>query len=74
MEATRVIKTIETTTLDELSSYVGQQVEIIIWPIKENVSITADDDLETRKIRFFQMIDQHAGPITPWTREELYER
>lgn len=74
MQATRVIRTIQDTQLRELTSYIGQQVEIIIWPVADEVSTSTDDDLETRKAQFFQMIDQHAGSVTSWTREELYER
>ncbi len=74
MQATRIIRTIEGTDLGELTSYVGQQVEIIIRPIPEEGSAPADDDLHARSSRFFQMIDRHAGSMSPWTREELHGR
>ena len=74
MQATRVIRTIKDTQLRELTSYIGQQVEIIIWPVTEDTSIPPADDLEARKVRFSQMIDQYAGSVAPWTREDLYER
>jgi hypothetical protein len=67
MEATRIVRTIEQIELTELSSYIGQTVEIIIFPISEESP--APD-----KVKFFEIIDQCAGHIEPWTREELYER
>ncbi len=68
MEATRIIKSIVQTDLPELSSYIGQKVEIIIFPIYE------DETLERERIQFFDIIERCAGHIEPWTREELYER
>ena len=74
MQATRIIKTIEDTHVGELSSYIGQQVEIIIWPVEEKPITTADEDLERRERQFFQLLDRCSGTVKPWTREELYER
>ena len=48
MQATRVIRRIKDTQLQELTSYIGQQVEIIIWPVTEDTSISTDDDLERK--------------------------
>ncbi len=74
MQATRVIRTIQDTQLRELASYIGQQVEIIIWPVAGETSTSASADFEAGKTRFFEMIDQHAGSVSSWTREELHER
>ena len=46
MRATRIIKTIEDTHVGELNSSIGQQVEIIIWPMEEE-SISLFSNRET---------------------------
>jgi hypothetical protein len=74
MQATRVIKTIEHTELQELLSYLGQKVEIIILPLTEEIVETSEDDLETQRQQFFEIIEHCAGHVTPWKREELYDR
>ena len=74
MQATRVIKTIEHTNLDELASYLGQKVEIIILPFTEEIEQVPEGELEVKRRRFFEIIDQSAGQMKPWTCEELHER
>ncbi len=74
MQATRVIKTVEQTDLYELASYLGQKVEIIILPLTEEIEQVPEGELEVKRRRFFEIIDQCAGHMKPWTREELHER
>ena len=73
MNAVRVIKTIEMTNLYELAPYIGQRVEIIIFPLSDEREEDVDD-IERRRRKFFNMIDQYPGTISPWTREELHAR
>ncbi len=74
MNAIRVIKTVESTDVYELASYLGQKVEIIIFPLSDGAQEPAEEDMEARQARFFEIIEQCAGTVTPWTREELYAR
>lgn len=74
MNALRVINTIEKTELYELSAYIGQQVEITIFPISNEHAQPVEDNVETRRQQFFDVIEQCAGIVAPWTREELYAR
>jgi len=73
MNVMRLIKTIDTTNLYELAPYVGQRVEIIIFPLSDEREEDVDD-IECRRRKFFNMIDQYTGTISPWTREELHAR
>lgn len=73
MNVMRLIKTIEMTNLYELAPYIGQRVEIIILPLADECE-EDEDDIERRRRKFFNMIDQHSGTISPWTREELHAR
>jgi hypothetical protein len=63
MQATRVIKTVEHTDLDELASYLGQKVEIIILPLTEEIEQAPESELEGKRRRFFEIIDQCAGHL-----------
>jgi hypothetical protein len=74
MNATRVIKTVESTDVDELARYMGRQVEIIIFPLSDEAQETAAQDRAARQTQFFEIIEQCAGTVQPWTREELHER
>lgn len=74
MEALRLIKTLETMEVEELAPFVGQKIEIIVFPLTEEHESLEERELETNRQRFFTLIDQHSGTIRPWTREELYER
>ena len=74
MQATRVVKTIEHTELDELTAYLGQKVEIIIFPFSEEIEGSPEKELEVKRQQFFKIIEQSAGQVTHWTREELHER
>lgn len=69
MQATRIVKMVEQTQLSELTPYLGQKVEIIIFPIEEM------EQSRTQTVTaLFEIIDECAGQIVPWTREELYDR
>jgi hypothetical protein len=74
MEALRLIKTLKTMEVEELAPFVGQKIEIIVFPLIEESDVVEERNLETDRQRFFTLIDQHSGTIRPWTREELYER
>ncbi len=71
MQATRVIKTIKHTVLDELGAYVGQKVEIIILPLPEKIEYLPED-LEEKRKQFFDIIERYSVNVKPWTREELH--
>lgn len=73
MQATRIIKTIEQTQLYELTPYLGKKVEIIILPLAIEIEEEKAAD-KKRIVSLFEMIDECAGHIAPWTREELYDR
>jgi hypothetical protein len=62
----RIIKQIENTDLKELSPFIGRKVEIIISPLT--------DDNKDNKTEMFEIIEKCSGTVTPWTREELYDR
>jgi len=49
MEATKIIKTIEDTDLQELTFYLGQKVEIIILPVTDGLAPGKEEDLDTRR-------------------------
>ncbi len=74
MEALRLIKTLKTMEVKELAPFVGQKIELIVFPLTDENETTAETNLETNRRRFFTLIDQHSGTIRTWTREELYER
>lgn len=69
MQATRIVKMVEQTQLSELTPYLGQKVEIIIFPIEE-----MEQNSPQAVTSLFEIIDECAGQIAPWTREELYDR
>jgi hypothetical protein len=71
MQASRIIKTIEHTELPELTSYLGQKVEIIILPISEKEILSSEYALEAKRGRFFEILEQQDTDARPWTLEEL---
>lgn len=74
METLRLIKTLNSTEVEELAPFIGQTIEIIAFPVTEETDFAEEADLETDRQRFFALINQHSGTIRRWTREELHER
>jgi hypothetical protein len=67
MQALHLIKTIENTNLVELEEFIGKKVEITVEPIAEEI-------LEGKKVKIFEIIERCAGHVEPWTRDEIHER
>lgn len=67
MQTLRIIKTIDSTNLQELMPYIGKKVEITILPFE-------DLEIKKRKKRAFEIIERCAGHIQSWTRDEIHER
>lgn len=69
MQAMRIVRTLERTQLYELTPYLGKKVEIIVFPIEEEMS-----DNTQRLASMLEIVDECAGHLATWTREELYDR
>lgn len=44
------------------------------YPIPKKRTHPIEENIETRRQNFFQLIERCAGTVAAWTREELYDR
>ncbi len=71
MNVIKLLKEITSDTIHVkgLSKYKGKSAEIIILIEEQTV-----DNKKIRQKKAFDIIKQCSGEITPWKREDIYER